>query len=150
MIRTFYTTAEQEAELDEIYQKEVAEKQKEIEAEYKRTNKIYKYNATAYIHKKDRVFFVCEKGVFWVDFTTGNLTKAAEEGGKTYCFENDSRVKEFINKYKEYYVRFHVTTKYGPTVGYVGMNERIFPATFEANGDTVLIDTEDNYDIICG
>lgn len=151
-VTTFYTTAEQEAELNDMYKKEVIVKQKELDDERRRTKKIHKYNATAYIHEKDRVFFICEKGVLWKDENGNKMPTTQQEGGRKYIIADVQRYKSFAENNKEFYVKFHVTGKYGPTVGYIGINENIYPFTLVSKdfSEELLLDDEDKYDLICG
>ena len=152
--KEFYTTAEQEAELDEIYQKELVEKQKEIDAEYKRTRKIQKYRAGMYIDKKERVFYVCEKGletqIQWKDASGSSMATQAEPGGKIYKLDTAADGTGLIKKYcsdnPEFYVKFKSITSGG--IAYCADNN-IHPAVLECEANKLIVEDDNKYDLYC-
>jgi hypothetical protein len=152
--KEFYTTAEQEAELDEIYQKELVEKQKEIDAEYKRTRKIPKYRSTMYIDKKERVFFICEKGletqILWKDASGSVMPTEKQPGGKVYrldtAADGTGLIKKYCKDYSEFYIKFKSITSGG--IAYCA-EENIHPAVLECPAHKLIVEDDNKYDLYC-
>jgi hypothetical protein len=150
--KEFYTTAEQEAELHELYQKEVAVKQKELDDEYKRTKNLknYKYKATMYIHKKERIFFVCEKGVSWKDASGSSMPTEAQPGGKIYkldrAVDGTGLIEKYCKEYSEFYVKFKPICRGG--IAYCA-EENIYPAVLECPTHKLIVEDDNKYDLYC-
>jgi hypothetical protein len=145
----FYTTAEQEAELDAIYMKAIQEKQKELDTEYGKTKRVQKFTAYGYIHKEKRVFFVCEKGVFWKDESGPEMPKEKQEGGKIYKLHTEldstGMIHTFAQKFNAFTVTFDVTGRYGPCVGYCAKDD-VYPAVLECEQHKLIVEDENSYD----
>ncbi len=147
MQTTFYTTAEQEAKLEKKYEKEVLEKQREMDASKRRN----KYTSRAFIHRPDVCFFVdLDAGKVIYDAKEGeNAPKESLKGGKTYTidYQMHAKLESWSQKHKKYWIRFCVTGKYGPTIDYCGGKD-VYPCVLEAEtGETLSLDDEDNYSI---
>lgn len=144
----FYTTYSQEEEFERIYKEKVKVKQDEIDVLKARTKVIPKFTAYAYIFQEPRVFCVREGKPITLKDQPTPLTQ--QEGGKRYFPDPTftTKVQEFIEKHKNYDITFHVTCRYGPTVGYY--NEG-FPCLYKAvSGEELNVEDEDAYDILCG
>lgn len=146
----FYTTAEQEAELDELYKKEVAVKQKELDDEYKRTRKIQKYRATMYIDEKERVFYVCEKGVLWKDKLGPDMATEEQPGGKVYKLDTEADgtglIKKYCSDHSEFFVKFKPICSGG--IAYCA-KENIHPAILECREHKLIVEDDNKYDLYC-
>ncbi len=138
----FYTTAEQEATLLGEYEYEVIEKQKEMNMSGKR----YKYTAKAYIKKPDVVFFVDNNNIRYGSKDGPEMIQ--NDSGKIYKIDSKfiKKLEAFAQKHKKYWITFHVTGKYGNSIGYIAGKDE-YPATVESNGEVVSLDDEDAYDI---
>lgn len=147
----FYTTAEQEAELQELYEKEVAIKQKELDIEYMRTKKIQKYKATMYISEKERVFYVCEKGVLWKNASGSPMPTEPQEGGKIYTLDTESDgsglIEQYCKEYKEFFVKFYPICSGG--IAYCA-KENVYPAVLECPAHKLIVEDDRKYDLLCG
>ena len=154
--KEFYTTAEQEAELHELYQKEVAVKQQELDDEYKRTKNLqkYKYRATMYIHELDRIFFVCEKGletqVLWKDASGSPMSTEEQPGGKVYkldrAADGTGLIEKYCKDYPEFYVKFKPISSGG--IAYCA-EENIYPAVLECPAHKLIVEDDNKYDLYC-
>lgn len=150
----FYTTAEQEAELQELYKKEVAVKQKEIDLENIKTKRIHKYRATMYIDEKERVFYVCEKGwktqVFWKDASGVEMASEPQKGGKMYKLDKEADRTGLIEKYckdhTEFYVKFKAICSGG--IAYCA-KENIYPSVLECPRHKLIVEDDNKYDLYC-
>jgi hypothetical protein len=146
----FYTTAEQEADLQELYEKEVKEKQKQLDDEYKKTKKIQKYRATMYISEKERVFYVCEKGVLWKDASGVEMASEPQPGGKMYKLDTSADGTGLIEKYcsdhPEFFVKFKAICSGG--IAYCA-KENIHPAVLECPQHKLIVEDDNKYDLYC-
>ncbi len=143
----FYTTAEQEAELDAEYKRQLARKQAELDEIEKRTGKLQKFTAYGHIHKPDRAFYVRDGHVFYGD---KEMPFTPVEGGKTYTFDThfSKQIAEFCKKHNTYKVVFKPHGKYGPCVGYIG-SPGSMPAHLIADTEVLDADNDDAYDLLC-
>ena len=145
----YYTTAEQEAALANIYQDALAVKQAEIDETQRRTRKIPKFNARGHVSKQPRVFDVSGTQITLEGF--GPCPSAQEAGGASYTTDPsfDDKVATFLRIHAVYRVIFYPDGHYGPTVGYCSIG---MPATFisEDGADTLHAEDDDKYDLLCG
>jgi hypothetical protein len=175
----FYTTAEQEAELDAIYKQEVDKKQKEIDEENKRTKKIHKYRATMYIYEKERVFYISERGYRWKDANGPLMPTSPQPGGKIYKLDleadrgfesypgmSEGRLgdegfetkiehsgvdeKGLVAKYCEDHSEFYVKFKPICSGGIAYCaKENVYPAYLECAAHKLIVEDDNKYDIYC-
>lgn len=62
----------------------------------------------------------------------------------------DLYIMDFVQKHKEYKVIFSPDGKYGPTTCYCTQNDGV-PARMESyDGEVLVVDDKDKYDLICG
>jgi hypothetical protein len=155
MITKFYSTPEYEKRLKEKYEFEVKKKQDEIDEIQRRTKKIQKFTARAYVFRPERVFTVYEGEVYCGDTDTDILSPCKlVEGGAEYILDtecdNAKYIIDFVSTWKCYKVVFNLDGHYGPTTCYCSKIGAT-PAKLEAiNGSSQLIlDDENKYDIIC-
>ncbi len=143
----FYTTAEQEAELDLEYKRQLTRKQTELDEVEKRTGKLQKFTAYGHIHKPDRVFYVRNGNVFYGD---KEMPSERVPGGGVYTFDTyfSKQIAEFCRKHATYKVVFKPHGKYGPCVGYIG-SPGSMPAHLIADTEELVADNDDAYDLLC-
>ena len=143
----FYTTKEQEADLEAEYKRQIAIKQAEIDETERRTGKIQKFTAYGHVDKPDRVFHVLEGRVLYGD---QEMPLAPVEGGKTYTFDTrySKQIAEFCKKHSTYKVIFRPHGKYGPCLHYIG-SPGSMPAHLIAGDDVLEADNDKAYDLIC-
>lgn len=153
MIRTFYSTAEYENELNSEYEFAVKKKQDEIDELYRRTKKIQKFTGRAYISKPNRVFYVEEDNIYYKEVVPENICpKEKVEGGKKYVLDSnfDFYIQQFVEKHKRYKVIFSPDGSYGPTCCYCSSIDAV-PARMESyDGEVIILDDESKYDICAG
>ena len=147
----YFTSDAHEKILDEKYMKDVKIKQAEIDEVQKKTKKIQKYTARAYILQPERIFCVEEDGKIYFGSVApeNECPKILTPGGKKYLLDSNFElsVLEFINKHKSYKVIFSPDGKYGPTCCYCSAIGAL-PAKLESyDGDTLLVEDDDKYDI---
>ena len=160
-MQSFYTTPEQEEELERIYEQKIQEKQDEINKEtieHKQKNPKYiqKYTARAFVDKEPRTFVVRSTGITLNNKPTPTSISASTEiepvdtqvkGGKVYY--PDKRFQEgieaFIQKHPEYTITFYLTSKYGPTIDYTGDGLVCF--LLATTGEQLFVEDPDAYEI---
>ena len=146
-----YTTESIEKLIDEKYNQELINKQKELDDKQKRTGKLNKYTARVYVNKPDRVFHVKDDEIF-VEIN-GELVKInnrpSQKGG-VYCTdpEFDEQLIEFIKSHPNYKITFNVAGRYGTTIYYCS-GPNVYPSFIESNNLVLFMENEDNYDIGC-
>jgi hypothetical protein len=144
----FYTTAEQEADLEAEYKRQLAVKQAEIDEVEARTRKIQKFTAYGHVHKPDRVFDVRDGHVFYrgLEIPTGPV-----EGGDVYTFDThfSKQIAEFCKKHSAYKVVFKPHGRYGPCLGYIGSPGSMPAQLIAVTGEVLDADNEDAYDLLC-
>ena len=148
----YFTSAEQEKELTQIYNARIKKKQQELDADEERTRRIQKFTAKGHISKPARVFCVQGKDVYFQEVAPDNLCpERLEKDGDRYCLDGDfkEKIKDFQQRHSNYNVIFLPSGKYGPTVDYCAKN-RVFPARLEADGEVLEVEDEDKYDICVG
>ena len=150
-MQTFYTTPEQEEELERIYEQKVKEKQIELDKEtleLKRTNPTYivKYTAYAHVDKEPRTFKVRKVNI---TFNNQIIPLTHQEGGQTYFPDKRFQecVEEFIQNHPEYDITFYVTGKYGPCMNYIADGFVCFLRA--VTGERLFVENDDAYDIGC-
>ncbi len=159
MINTFYSTPEYEKKLKDKYEFEVKKKQDEIDEIQRRTKKIQKFTAKAYVSRPERIFTVFNNIVCCGEIDDNIICpNKLIKGGYEYKLDIegnfDIKIKEFLLKYNNYKVIFNPDGRYGPTAYYCTKNgatpARLIPINY-INDDAILIlDDKDKYDIICG
>jgi hypothetical protein len=152
-LMNIYTSDLIEKLIDEKYLYAVKTKQKELDEIEKKTGKIQKYTAYAFVTQPDRIFHFKDGQVF-VEINS-NLIQIPNQPvpkGRTYRTdpEFDVLLNHFFLKHNQYQfkITFSVAGKYGPTIYYCS-GENVFPAKIEANGEILLLENEDSYDIGC-
>lgn len=150
----YFTSEAYEKVLDEEYMDKIKRKQAEIDEERRKTKKIQKYTAYAYISKSERVFCVEEDGkVYCGEVAPENeCPNQLVPGGKEYILDSnfDLYIINFVNKHKRYRVIFDVDGKYGPTCCYCSSIGAL-PARMESyDGEIVNIEDENKYDLCVG
>lgn len=141
---TFYTTAEQEAALESIYQERLAAKEAEL------VNKPHKYTAKAYIQKPYRVFRVTADGAVY--FGTGITPQpTVPAGGRTYTIDPcyHQKAVKFMEANPNCAIVFMPSGRYGPTIHWCGTFGST-PAYLESEtGARFDADSDADYDIGC-
>lgn len=152
LLMNIYTSDLIEKLIDEKYLQDVKTKQKELDEIQKKTGKIQKYTAYAFVTKPDRIFHIKDGEVF-VEINS-KLVKIPNQSvpkGKTYRTDPkfNNQLSDFVVKHNSFKITFSVAGKYGPTIYYCG-GPNVHPSKAEAdNGDLLLMENEDNYDIGC-
>ena len=147
----YFTSNAYEKALDEEYMAKIKKKQAEMDEDHRKTKKIQKYTAYAHISKSDRVFCVEEDGkIYCGEVATENeCPKELVEGGKEYILDSNFEfyIMKFKEKHKKYRILFSVDGKYGPCCCYCSSIGAL-PARMESyNGDILVVEDEDKYDI---
>lgn len=148
----YFTSAEQEKELTQVYNAWIKKKQQELDADEERTRRIQKFTAKGHIQKPARVFCVQDGNIYLNEVAPENLCpKRLEKDGERYCLDSDfeEKIKDFMQRHSNYKVIFFPSGKYGPTVDYCAQN-RVYPARLEADGKILEVEDEDKYDICVG
>ena len=148
----YFTTADQEKGLTQIYNAWIKKKQQELDADEERTRRIQKFTAKGHIQKPARVFCVQDGNVYFQEVAPENLCpKGLEKDGDRYCLDSDfeKKIEDFLQRHSNYTVIFFPSGKYGPTVDYCAKN-RVFPAILEADGEILEVEDENKYDICVG
>jgi len=142
----YFTSEVQEKAFEEKYKEEIRTKQKELDDIQKKTNKLQKFTAYAYVHKPERMFQV-KNGKTYLDGE--ECPTELVSGGKRYLLDSTININDFFEKYSNYTVIFYPTSKYGPTVEYCAKKD-IYPAKLIApDGYEVIVEDESKYDLIC-
>jgi hypothetical protein len=132
---------------------QIKAKQLEIDEKYRKTKKIQKYTAYAYISKLERIFCVEDDKIYCGEVTIENECPTQEvSGGKTYILDGDFelQINNFKQKHKKYKVIFYLNGKYGPTCCYCSDTDAL-PAKMESyDGDILIVENEDKYDLCVG
>ena len=150
----YFTSEAYEKSLDEKYLMDVKIKQAELDEVRRKTKKIQKYTARAYILHPERVFYVEEDGkIFCGSISLENeCPKELVKGGKIYTLDGDfeNKILEFKNKNKRFKIIFSPDGKFGPTCCYCS-KENATPAKLESyDGEILIVDDDDKYDICVG
>lgn len=148
----YYTTLEQEKILNEIYNRNIEIKKKELKILENKTKKINKYTAYAYVHRPKIVFCVENDGSIYFDDVKpeNKCLNKLMPGGKCYILDEDfkNEIENFIEKYDRYKVIFYPDGTYGPTLSYC-INTVATPAILESyTGEKINIEDDNKYDII--
>lgn len=142
----YFTSEAQEITFEEKYKEDIRTKQKELDEIQKKTNKLQKFTAYAYVDKPERVFNVENSKVYLNGIV---CPTQLVQGGKRYRLDIHPHLNTFFDKYKSYTVAFSPTGKYGPTVAYCAAKD-VYPAKLIASdGYKLLVEDESKYDIIC-
>jgi hypothetical protein len=149
----YFTSKAYEKVLDEKYMQQIKAKQLEIDEKYRKTKKIQKYTAYAYISKLERVFCVEDDKIYCGEVKEENECPTQEvSGGKTYILDSDFelQINNFKQKHKRYRVIFYLNGKYGPSCYYCSKIGAL-PAKMESyDGDILIVENEDKYDLCVG
>lgn len=144
-----YTTLSIENRINKKYLEQVKNKQKELD-EFK-NNKNVKFRAHIYVESPKRIFHVNETGVFIeIDDELIHIPNVQSPNGRIYQTDPDfdKSLEEFIKKYPNYKITFDVDGRYGKTIIYIA-DQYIYPSIIESNGETLLLEDDDKYDIGC-
>jgi hypothetical protein len=147
----YFTSEAYEKGLDEKYMKYVKIKQAEIDETERKTKRVQKYTARAYILHPERVFYV-EDGKIFCGSLENECPTELVPGGKCYTLDGDfkNKILEFQNKNKRYKIIFSPDGKFGPTCCYCS-KENATPAKLESyDGEFLIVDDDDKYDICVG
>lgn len=144
----YYTTYEQEKQLEADYNQQIQQKKKELEALEKQTGVIQKYTAYAHVHKPQRIFHI-QDGIPYLEIQ-GTLYPCPEKSQHKYSLDPrfQKSITEFMAEAKtNYKVIFLPSGRYGPTIVYCA-DKNVIPATLIApNGITLTVEDEDKYDV---
>lgn len=148
----FYTTGAQEGILKARFEEKLAVKEAEIHERAKKERRIQKYTARAYIAREPRTFIVRDGVVYFEEVSETNLCPlAAVSGGATYTWDSSFSIaiRKFQKRNPNYTIVFNPDGMYGPTLHFMG-SEGSMPASLTAeNGETLVADQPDLYDIGC-
>jgi hypothetical protein len=143
---TFYTSAETEASLADMYQKHIQQKQKKLD-EAERKGVVSKYTAVALVKQPQREFFVMDGCVYYKSHDAFiKAPKEAEEGGGVYKLEPG--MLRYVELFQSRHTTFRVV--FEPSIHYVG---GACPATlYSVPGEDdvpeiLTIEDESNYEI---
>lgn len=147
IFHTFYTSAETEAKLADMYRKHLQQKQKKLDDAERKTGVISKYTAVALVKQPQREFYVMDGCVYYKSHDLFvKAPKEAEEGGGMYKLEPG------MLKYVELFQSRHTTFRvvFEPSIHYTG---DACPATlYSIPGDDYIpeilnIEDESNYEL---
>lgn len=149
LMEYFYTTGPQEAILRARFEEKLTVKDAEIRG---RERRIQKYTARAYVAREPHTFLVKNGAVYFETVGEANLCPlAAVSGGETYTWDSrfSEEIREFQKRNPNYTVVFNPDGMYGPTMYFMG-SEGSMPASLTAeNGEMLVADHHDLYDIGC-
>ncbi len=166
----FYTTNQQEELLDIKYNELIKIKNNEIKEREKKTGKIEKFSAYAFVKKDPRVFYWESSQLFIIingkkvphdnfnldpmDITNkNNLIGKKKNFGQIYKTDSDfdTKVKNFISLHPNWMIIFYPHKAHG-CVGYVSTNEYDIPAELKSldSNDILVLEDSDKYDLFCG
>jgi hypothetical protein len=117
-LSVFYTSAETERRLNDIYEKHVQQKQKKLDEREQKTGEISKYTARALVKIPHREFYVMADGVVYYKshdtFLKCPKEQEQEEGGGVYKLEPSllGAVKRFQSRYTTFRVVFEPSLNY--------------------------------------
>ena len=116
----FYTSAETERRLEDIYEKHIQQKQKKLDAQEKK-GIVSKYTARALVKIPQREFYVMGDGIVYYKShdTFIKCPKDQEEDGGVYKFEPSllSAVERFQSRYTTFRVVFEPSMHYAGDQG---------------------------------
>ncbi len=116
VFHTFFTSAETEHRLNDIYEKHVQQKQKKLDEREQKTGEISKYTARALVQIPHREFYVMADGVVYYKSHDKFLKcpKEPEEGGGVYKLEPSllSAVERFQSRYTTFRIVFEPSIYY--------------------------------------
>jgi len=142
----FYLTKEQETILDIPYFISLQEKENELKELRKKTGKIQKYTAKAYILKEPRIFIIEDGFKFLYLLNKKVLCEYNPDETYETIYKTDSnfdkKVKEFIEKHKNVKITFYVDKKDG-SMGYYTKDPNEIPAKIEALYSNEFLNIED-------
>ena len=148
IFHTFYTSAETEAKLANIHQKQVQQKQKKLDDAERKTGVISKYTAVALVKQPQREFYVMDGCVYYKSHDLFvKAPKEAEEGGGTYILEPGLlRVVElFQSRHTSFRVVFEPSMHYIGDAGACRATLYSIPSNDEEFPEILSVEDEGNY-----
>ena len=116
IFHTFYTSAETEVKLADMYQKHIQQKQKKLD-EAERKGVVSKYTAVALVKQPQREFYVMDGCVYYKSHDAFiKAPKEAEEGGGVYKLEPG--MLRYVELFQSRHTTFRVV--FEPSIYYYG------------------------------
>ena len=149
VLHTFYTSAETEAKLADMYQKQVQQKQRKLDEAERKTGTM-SYTALTLVKEPQREFYVMNDCVYYKSHDTFiKAPKEAEEGGGIYKLEPAllRHVELFQSRHTAFRVVFEPTMHYHGEGGACRATFYSIPRDNDDVPEILNIEDESNYEI---
>ncbi len=151
VFHTFYTSAETESKLKDMYQKHLEQKQKKLDETEKKTGILSKYTALALVKQPQREFYVADRSVYYKSHDTFiKSPQEDEEGGGVYSLEPGllKYVELFQSRHPTFRVVFEPCIYYCGAMGACRATLYSIPIPGNDEAPEILnVEIEDNYEL---